>query len=555
MDFAVAASILGAYQDNTFRLDMSLEPESPEGSIDQPGKSTGQSWRYLGPTPEQWADIKDTFTQLYIVENRKLREVQEILSRDGFHASEKMFKRRITQWKICKNYKARQKEMLAQRVKACVDAGHDVQSMSFQGRPVKLDRVKRHFRSDKRYMDLWERLSHSPDAISVGDAAIKEDSPSIGIPRSTPGQTSDPSPPDQSDSSMTDSDPASLGALTVNIRPPTDMYNMQSTLFHTREAVAWQFTSFRALKMKELNTRFPDSIPEEVRAGQVDQASAFWLGLYHGFNHLGTGRSQEAWTTFDNCCKLVLPMIHSTPLQLLSCLMVHFATPWQNMKDLEQHLLGFISSMAANALGVSHPLATTLRMMAKADIREQVLESMMMLVLEGYTSRRKPDNSSLFALRVDQIDMLRKRRNFQPAQSLCQALIRDSETMKPKRYRTALAALGRLYADQEEEFAVEGVAHRILQHETADAGSTNSSTAAWACDQLATLCMRRGDYRLAEQYLRRAAYMSYTRLLHRGPSTESFVKRLDDCMRRQGKEVGVEKVFEELGIETNYATT
>jgi len=170
------------------------------------------------------------------------------------------------------------------------------------------------------------------------------------------------------------------------------------------------------------------------------------------------------------------------------------------------------------------------------------------MVVEGYSANRKPSNSSLFALRVDQIDMLRKRKSFQPAQYLCQQLLKDSQSMRPKRYRTALAALGRVYTEQKEEFAVEGVAHRILLLETSDSGSTNSGTAAWACDQLATICITRGDFVSAEQYLRRATQMSYASLPHRGPSAASLITRLDACMRQQGKAILFNRTHADVAV-------
>lgn len=541
-----------SHEDDMFSPDtiprMSNANENPQQPVDHPL----QPWRIVGPTQQQWIDVKDIFTQLYIGENRKLREVREILSKKhGFNASEKMFKRRIADWKIHKNYKAKDKENLARRVKAYVDAGHDIQSISFHGRPVKLDRVKRHCRTDKRFAQLWEHLSQSPEAISIDEVPIKEDSPSTAITRSTPSNASSTSP-DFPDSHMKDSIEQGLGPLTVAINPPIELYNMQSTLFHTREAVRWQFTAFTPLSLTELQLLFPDSVPKEVRAGQIDQASAFWLGLYHGFDHIQTGRLEDGWRTFDDCCQMVEPLIRSTPLQLLSCLIVHFATAWQGMAVLEHHLLGFVSSMASKVLGKGHPLAKALDLITTATLRDQALESMMDLVIEGYKARRKAGNSSLFALRVDQIDMLRKRKKFEQGHSMCQQLIKDSQSMARKRYRTALAALGRLYADQNQEFAVEGVAHRILEHEASDTGFTNSGTAAWACDQLATLCMNRGDYGLAEQYLRRAASMSSTQLPHRGPSTTTFVKRLDSCMRQQGRTFDVDKVCADLGIDTKF---
>jgi hypothetical protein len=46
-----------------------------------------QQWRVIGPTSEQWGEIKEVFTQLYILENRKLKDVRDILSKKhGFNA-------------------------------------------------------------------------------------------------------------------------------------------------------------------------------------------------------------------------------------------------------------------------------------------------------------------------------------------------------------------------------------------------------------------------------------------------------------------------------------
>ncbi|KIW73591.1 hypothetical protein PV04_01695 [Phialophora macrospora] len=533
-----------------YAMDLGIDDQN-EGLL-HPGRQSSLSWKITAPTQQEWLSIKDVFTQLYIGENRRLKDVRAILSnRHGFDASEKMFKRRIADWKIHKNYKAKEKELLAKRVKACVEAGHDVHSISFRGRPLKLDRVKRQYRSDKRFTQVWEQLSQSPGEIGMEEAiAVKEESPSSNT--TTSKTFPDPSAsPERLATQVCGKGGRDLA--TVTVLPPTDLYNTEIVLFHTREAVRWQFTAFTPLRSKELQARFPHMIPWEVKTGQTDQVSAFWLGLYRGFDYFHTGRANDAWTIFDSCCNMVQPLINSAPLQLLSCLLVHFATPWQGLAALEQQLLGFISSMAENSLGVCHPLVQVLSMIAAADLRDRAIESMMQLVVEGYRAHRKSDSSSFFALRVDQIDTLRKRKSFQHAHSLCQQLLKDSQAMRPKRYRTALATLGRLYAEQHEEFAVEGVAHRILAHETSDSGSTNSSTASWACDQLATIAVSRGDYTLAEHYLRRAASMSHASLPHRGPSTDSIIKRLVMCMRRQGKDVDPDMVARGFGY-TNGCT-
>jgi hypothetical protein len=499
------------------------------------------SWRVVGPSQQEWLDIKGVFTQLYINENRRLKEVRAILSRThNFHASEKMFKRRINDWKIHKNYKAKEKELLAKRVKACVEAGRDVHSISFRGRPLKLDRVRRQYRGDERYAQIFEQLAQSQDEESHDEVKVEENSPVTDTTASKRANDSSSSPelPRIAISGVMETEPPTL---TQALLPPTDLYDIELALFEAQQAIQWQFTAFRPLRSKELEVRFPTMIPEAVRQGQTDQVSAFWLGIYRGFNYFQIGRGEEAWSILDTCCNMVQPLIHSAPLQLLSCLLVHFATPWQGMAALEQHLLGFISSMTESLMGQHHPLTKALQTMTTANLREHVVESMMQLVVHGYHGHRKPTNSSLFALRIDQIDLLRKRKKFQQAHYLCQNLIRDCQYMRPKRYRTALAALGRLFAEQNESLAMESVAHQIIQHETSDTGTTNSSSAAWAFDQLATACMSRGDYLEAQTYLRRGAAICRGSLPHRGPSTESFIERLEMCTMQLGHDSIVQR--------------
>jgi hypothetical protein len=457
-------------------------------------------------------------------------------------SSEKMFKRRITEWKIRKNYKAKEKEVIARKVKAFMDAGHGIHSISFHGRPVKLDRVKRHCRTNKNLLQVWDHLSQNPEDFVGHDQDLVVRSPStnsIITPRQTSNSSSDRTSLQADGHSETDST-----EIIINITPPTDFYTIESTLFHTREAVQWQFSVFVPLKGKALIQRFPVTISDDVKTGRIDQTSEFWLSIHRGYTYLQAGQSHDAWRMFDRCCQMVQPLLASAPLQLLSCLLLHFATAWQGLNELEHHLLDFVSSMTASLLGSEHPLAMAMRLVATADIRNHVVEGMMDLVTAGYKARRKSDNSSLFALRVDQVDMLRKRRKFEQALHLARELVKDSQYMKPKRYRTALAALGRIHADQNEEFVVEGIAHRILDHEASDKSRDSSGgTSSWACGQLASLAINRSDFALATTYLRRAISMSNQQFPNRGPSIGSLQKQLDHCLVAQNGRSACDEVI------------
>ncbi|KAI1611346.1 hypothetical protein EDD37DRAFT_440476 [Exophiala viscosa] len=542
----IVAQQLAFGQDIPFSGTTSWTSDSDE-MVYQFKERPGHHPKVNAPNPDQWRGIKDIFTQLYLTENRKLKDVKSILSRKhGFNASEKMYKRRITEWKIRKNYKAQEKEVLAKRVQAYVNSGRDIQSLSFNGRPVKLDRVKRHC-PDKQ---LWDQLMQSPEATSGTDATtVKEDTPSTTTPTKLTPATKSSSSPMHSDLQMAEATTLNSVSFDINISPPTELHTVESTLFHTRESIRWQFTSFKPLKVEELRIRFPGDIPDEVSTGRLDQASAFWLLLHHGFSLLHSRRSSEGFKNLDDCCKMIQPLLKSAPLHLLSCLLLNFAIAWKDMNDLEQKLLEFVSEMACKVLGPYHPLSKATKMIVSDSTREHVVEPMMNMIVQGYRSARKLSSSSVFALRVDQIDLLRKRKRFDQAVNLCQQLIDDSKSMRPKRYRTALAAFGRLRLEQNDEFAVEGIAHRILEHANSDPVMSNSGgTTTWACEQLAVSATNRGDYNSAEMYLRRAVGLSHQEYLHRGPSTELLLEKLEVCLRQQGRKVKIDKICTEMGL-------
>jgi hypothetical protein len=62
-----------------------------------------------GPSAQDWEDIREVFTQLY--EGRTLKDVERILRLEyGFRATDRMYKKRIKDWGLHKNCKA--KDML-----------------------------------------------------------------------------------------------------------------------------------------------------------------------------------------------------------------------------------------------------------------------------------------------------------------------------------------------------------------------------------------------------------------------------------------------------------
>ena len=67
-----------------------------------------------GPQPDVWETHRLTIKRLYLDEDKPLKEVMAIMQRDyGHRGTTKMYKRRITKWRLDKNCKAREMKAIA----------------------------------------------------------------------------------------------------------------------------------------------------------------------------------------------------------------------------------------------------------------------------------------------------------------------------------------------------------------------------------------------------------------------------------------------------------
>ncbi|KAH6671171.1 hypothetical protein B0J14DRAFT_656155 [Halenospora varia] len=97
------------------------------------------------PTRRDWEAYRTIFTHLYRTENRSLKEVMSIMADQyKFKATPRMFKRRVTDWKLNKNYKAAEREAIARVVERYRNHGDPTPTILVRGQPVKMHRIQRH---------------------------------------------------------------------------------------------------------------------------------------------------------------------------------------------------------------------------------------------------------------------------------------------------------------------------------------------------------------------------------------------------------------------------
>ena len=86
-----------------------------------------------------------------------------------------MYSTRIKQWKINKNYRAQDKEALASRIAQAHREKRPVDHITYHNRPVKVDRILRHFNTQRRKQRNAPVTSHLEEHISDISSDSSED--------------------------------------------------------------------------------------------------------------------------------------------------------------------------------------------------------------------------------------------------------------------------------------------------------------------------------------------------------------------------------------------
>lgn len=119
-----------------------------------------------GPDEQDWNRLKPRIHQLYVVQDRTCSQVREILGREGFHASERMYKGRFRSWKMdTKTIKDIEYEAMDMIYATRHLAGEEVEfTVAHGGGPerktVTIAEIKKHLARAANSQQKRQRLSH-----------------------------------------------------------------------------------------------------------------------------------------------------------------------------------------------------------------------------------------------------------------------------------------------------------------------------------------------------------------------------------------------------------
>ncbi|KAI1381157.1 Clr5 domain-containing protein [Hypoxylon crocopeplum] len=135
--------------------------------------------------PSEWDSSKETIRSLYLDQNKTLKEVKNIMSKDyGFHATAGMYKKRIKTWGFDKKLKEHEVlEILHQKSER--DSAGKTSKLLIRGRNVDFERIRRYMETKP---DLLSKLEGVYEQKPSGVVVCRTPSPAVPIALPSPSE-------------------------------------------------------------------------------------------------------------------------------------------------------------------------------------------------------------------------------------------------------------------------------------------------------------------------------------------------------------------------------
>ncbi len=293
-------------------------------------------------------------------------------------SSKKMFKTRINKWQLHKNYKAADKRQLARVVKAYQDQGldHELNSLTVQGRLVKLDRVWRFLRQQRTTAKVHVHIS-------------------AALPFA-----------------------ASASAVTVFVfqwpLPKTsETSRVESVLLQTRWYLQARFSA-----------RFPS------------QCGAVWSAklqqkVCQSLNMLKRQRHARAWQLMHEACEMVAQILGQPYHGRLRMLYMLFCdTLFDEYPELKRHLLRYFANTAVATLGSEHPLSRVIFHMQDVGVLSGSSRPVLELMTEAFKNHFGCATTEGWHLKCGICYLLKRQKDYRSRKSFALKLIAEYEEVK-----------------------------------------------------------------------------------------------------------------------------
>jgi hypothetical protein len=526
-------------------------------------KAKSNNWREYQPKPrntalrvtaEEWQEYRPFLEQLYVVENIKLKDVMKILetkfgfvatyviqSGPGFHhpansCREKMYKTKITQWGLMKNYKACEKEHLVRIAKAHHDSGQAIPRLILRNRPAKMDRIRRFCKTQNISQEICDALPLDSSNSQTSSLSVI----SSGDCRAPAGVTTTALCGVRSSFS-------SLGSYCrKGLFDPERPFSVKSRNDRV-ELILLQIKVY-------YETYFP-SIPASCKPGRAarlelrnvpenaelsNYLNEWRSKLLLGVLILGQEKPAQGWRLINEACGMFHRILGQKPLGLFRLLFFAFNDDdWAMHSDLSAHILRFFTKIAAARLGCNHPICIVLYHLQGQELFGDAVRPVFEVLMDLFEEDSHSTVREVWDLKVCHCCIMRKYGGYFAAKSTCLRALKRSEDVYGRlhwRTRSFLNMLGTIHHAQGLHDLAEAKFQDALQRGREDPrGDFPDEDSVSTLQILAVIYESRGFVQ-SEEYWREALDGAIKVWGIEDECTIYLVNELERSFKRQGKD-------------------
>ena len=442
-----------------------------------------------------------------------------------------MYSTRIKQWKINKNYRAQDKEALASRIAQAHREKRPVDHITYHNRPVKVDRILRHFNTQRRKQRNAPVSSHLEEQISDPSSASSEDPSgeldSIWSGEASTANTSLATTPRRlrrGNKKAGQRTPVPASPTPVkSLEPPIDGAHVELILHHTK--IFYDVMT---------------SIHIDHRMGFTN----FWTDVKSAIYYLKKNNETLAWPLLNSACRTPIVQLISVPITFLREI---FST--LSPVNIKMHapvrviLLRYLRQMCHLRLGQSHPITLILTQLESDTGTRYTSQTCLQHLLSLLYGRRHteeqaeaatpelnlpspapptPNDIAAFQTKRQLTILLRRDHDLPESLTLGQNLISSAPTLE---YRAqAMVEVVHILSDMCDYSAALRLCQQVLDlYKILQGERYPDSRASYAMEAMAELYHFRGDSKEEERWLGEAL-MGAEKSRDAGDSSTAFVR-------------------------------
>lgn len=383
-----------------------------------------------------------------------------------------MFKQRVKDWDLQKNYKAAERRELAEIVTVVkyhevMGEGGRPRKVMLRGQPVKMHKLRRDLRhqnlSSKRLAEFQD-LAHEIRSIAGQDVSVEDLRKRLLI-------TSTPTPP---------------------VATPQELKHTE--IFLANVDIFYQ-------SYTEAHTNPP------YNQENIPKSRDYFNNCDVAFELIKTGATGKGLQLLNATCEFAQPMLESRCTETISN-MVYQVADWVSSvpRDIFMSFFGFFTSMAVTVLGDTHPVAQICRAISGLEPGSPVYEVAFRIIVNRLQKNIGPTHREVFEARDRHGVLLCWRGNFADAERLHRELV-DIQDAKDKYSHVALLTyyrLGRIMERSGNVAGAEDIYREVVTRRRISPGCKNCPSYNHSAMTLSyvELLMARGAYEESEQVLR-----------------------------------------------------